>query len=120
MEGIIYDTKRYNLCLFSNLGMNMGGIKVYIPDELERRFREAAMRLYGSRKGSLSIASERAFTTWLSQVSEALDIAESIEDPVETIYGMLSHVKRTGVELQHEAGRTRTDRVLKYRDAARL
>lgn len=86
----------------------MGGIKVYISDEVERKFREAAMRLYGYGRGSLSIASEKAFLAWLSQVSEVLDIAESIEDPVEAIYGMLSHVKKTGVELQHEARKIRT------------
>jgi len=40
----------------------MGGIKVYIPDDLEHRFREAAMRLYGHRKGSLSLASEKAIS----------------------------------------------------------
>jgi hypothetical protein len=96
----------------------MGGIKIYIPDELEQRFRKAAMKLYGYGKGSLSIASEKAFIAWLSQVSEVLDIAESIEDPVETIYGMLSHVKRTGVELQHEAERIRAKRALEYRNAA--
>jgi len=44
-----------------------------------------------------------AISMWLSQVSEFLDIVESIEDPVEAIYGMLSHIKKTGVELQHEA-----------------
>jgi hypothetical protein len=98
--------------------MNMGGIKIYIPDELEQRFRRAAMKLYGYGKGSLSIASEKAFTAWLSQVSEALDTVESIEDPVETIYGMLSHVKRSGVELQHEAKGIRTKRALEYRNAA--
>ena len=44
----------------------MGGIKVYISDEIERKFREVAMRLYGYRKGSLSIASENAISMWLS------------------------------------------------------
>ena len=39
----------------------------------------------------------------LSQASEILNIAELIEDPIEAIYGMLSHVKKSGVELQHEA-----------------
>lgn len=96
----------------------MGSIKVYIPDELERRFRKAAMRLYGYGRGSLSTASEKAFTAWLSQVSEALDIAESIEDPVEAIYGMLSHVKRTGVELQHETREIRAKRTLEYHNPA--
>ncbi|MBO3802686.1 MAG: hypothetical protein JTT11_02230 [Candidatus Brockarchaeota archaeon] len=95
----------------------MGGIKVYIPDDLERKFREAAMRLYGYGRGSLSIASEKAFAAWLSQVSGALDVAESIEDPVEAIYGMLSNVKKTGVELQHEARGMRARRSLEYRNA---
>jgi len=93
----------------------MGGIKVYISDDVERRFREVAMKLYGYRKGSLSVASEKAISAWLSQVSEVLEIAESIEDPVEAIYGILSHVKRTGVELQHEAGEIRVKKALEYR-----
>lgn len=95
----------------------MGGIKVYISDGLEKKFREIAMRLYGYGKGSLSIASEKAFTAWLSQVSEVLDIAETIEDPVEAIYGMLSHVKKTGVELQHEVREARARKALEYRTA---
>lgn len=96
----------------------MGGLKVYIPDELERRFREAAMRLFGYGRGSLSIAAERAFELWLSRVSEVLELAESIEGPLEAVHGMLSHVKKTGVELQHEAGRARTRRTLEYRGTA--
>jgi len=85
----------------------MSNIKIYISDDVERKLRETAMKLYGYRKGSLSIASEKAISAWLSQVSEVLEVAESIRDPVEAIYGMLSHVKRTGVELQHEAGESR-------------
>lgn len=96
----------------------MGGIKVYISDGLEKKFREIAMRLYGYGKGSLSIASEKAFAAWLSQISEVLDIAETIEDPVEAIYGMLSHVKKTGVELQHEVRETRARKTLEYRTIA--
>lgn len=95
----------------------MGGIKVYLSDDVERKFRETAMKLYGYRKGSLSIASEKAISAWLSQISEVLDIAESIEDPVKAIYGMLSHVKRSGVELQHEAGEIRVKKSLEYRGA---
>ncbi|MBS7649071.1 MAG: hypothetical protein QXX99_08080 [Candidatus Bathyarchaeia archaeon] len=90
----------------------MGGIKVYISDELERKFREAAMKLYGYGKGSLSIACEKAINMWLLQVSEFLDVVESIEDPIEAIYGMLSHVKKSGVELQHEAREIRTRKTL--------
>jgi len=96
----------------------MGGIKVYISDDVERKFREAAMRLYGYGKGSLSTASEKALSAWLSQVSEVLEVAESIEDPVEVIYGMLSHVKRTGVELQHEARDIRAKKILGHTHVA--
>jgi len=91
----------------------MGGIKVYISDELERKFRETAMRLYGYGRGSLSVACEKAISMWLSQVSEILNIVELVEDPIEAIYGMLSHVKKSGVELQHEARRIRARRILK-------
>jgi len=96
----------------------MGGVKVYISDELERKFREAAMKLYGYGRGSLSIAAENALRAWLSQASEVLEMAESIEDPVEAIYGVLSHVKGTGVELQHEAREIRSKNALEYRDVA--
>jgi hypothetical protein len=110
--------KRYEgLYSFGNLGTKMDEIKVYVSDELERKFREAAMKLYGYDEGSLSTASEKAFTAWLSQVSEVMDLAETIEDPVEAIYGMLSHVSRTGVDLQHEARDIRAKRSLEYRDA---
>jgi len=96
----------------------MGGIKVYISDELEGKFRETAMKLYGYGRGSLSIASEKAFTAWLSQMSEVMEAVNSVDDPVEAIYGMLSHVKKTGVELQHEVRRLRAARIGRYRKAA--
>lgn len=82
-------------------------MRIYIPDELEKRFRETAMRLFGYGRGSLSLASEKALEAWTSQTSEAMAVVESIEDPVRAIHGMLSDVKKTGVELQHEARRIR-------------
>jgi len=81
----------------------MGSMRIYIPDELERRFRETAMRLFGYGRGSISLASEKAFEAWTHQASEVMATVESIEDPVAAIRGMLSNVKKTGVELQHEA-----------------
>lgn len=90
----------------------MGPLKVYVSDAVEKKFREAAMRLYGYGRGSLSIASEKAFMAWLSQVPELLDQAESVEDPVASIRGLLSHVKKTGVELQHEAKEIRAKAAL--------
>ncbi|MEM1581723.1 MAG: hypothetical protein QXK89_04320 [Candidatus Bathyarchaeia archaeon] len=43
------------------------------------------MKLYGYGKGSLSIASEKAISMWLSQISEVLDVVETVEDLVEAI-----------------------------------
>ncbi|RLE93745.1 MAG: hypothetical protein DRJ96_09855, partial [Thermoprotei archaeon] len=53
----------------------MGTLKIRIPDELERKFRETAMKLYGFKKGSLSVAAEKAISAWLSQVME---LAEAV------------------------------------------
>ena len=38
----------------------MGELKVKLPDRLERRFREYALKKYGYKKGALSMAAERA------------------------------------------------------------
>ena len=94
----------------------LAAIKVYISDEVDKKFREMAMKLYGYGKGSLSIASEKAFAAWLSQVSEVIDLVELVEDPVDAIYGSLSDVKETGVELQHEARAVRAKKTLGYRN----
>jgi len=53
----------------------VGTLKIRIPDELERKFRETAMKLYGFKKGSLSVAAEKAISAWLSQVME---LAEAV------------------------------------------
>ncbi|MEM0317427.1 MAG: hypothetical protein QW794_05890 [Thermosphaera sp.] len=34
---------------------------------------------------------------------------KSIEDPIEAVYGVLFHIKRTGVELQRETREIRGD-----------
>jgi len=88
----------------------MGGIKVYISDEVEKKFRMLAMKLYGYGRGALSIAAEKALVEWIAKVSEAIEVVGLVEDPVEAIYGMLSHVKKSGVELQHEARKIRGKR----------
>jgi len=95
----------------------MGGIKVYVSDEVEKKFREAAMKLYGYGKGSLSIASEKAFSDWVSRVREVTDLVDIVEDPVDAIYGCLSGEKASGVDLQHEAQKIRTRKAQGYRGA---
>ena|SRR3989338_4587491 len=92
----------------------MGEMKVKISDETEKVFREAAMKAFGYGKGSISRASERAFSEWASQneMEEIRKMAykEGITDPIKAIRGMLKHVKKSSVELQHEAGRIRAKR----------
>jgi len=95
----------------------VGAIKVYVSDEVEKKFREAAMKLYGYGKGSLSIASEKAFSDWVSRVSEITDVIDMVEDPVDAIYGVMSEEKLTGVDLQHEASKIRARQAQRYRNA---
>ena len=88
----------------------MGSIKVYVSDVVEKKFRRLAMELYGYGRGALSIAAEKAFSEWVARVSEAIEVVGLLDDPVEAIYGMLSHVKKSGVELQREARRIRAEK----------
>ncbi|RLE64142.1 MAG: hypothetical protein DRJ47_08325 [Thermoprotei archaeon] len=90
----------------------MGSIKVYISEEVEKKFRKLAMELYGYGRGALSIAAEKALNEWVTKVSEAIEVVGLLDDPVEAIYGMLSHVKKSGVELQHEAKEIRAEKNL--------
>ncbi|MBI3023346.1 MAG: hypothetical protein HYY68_06415 [Thaumarchaeota archaeon] len=92
----------------------MGAIKVNLSDETEKAFRMAAMRLYGYGKGALSTAADKALMHWVSEVTEAIAVVGMLEDPVSAIDGMLSHVKKGGVELQHEARKIRAKKALKY------
>lgn len=92
----------------------MGEMKVKVSDETEKRFREAAMRTFGYTKGSISAASEKAFSVWISQ-NEMEDIRkmayeDGIKDPIKAIEGMLRHVKKSSVELKHEASKIRGER----------
>jgi len=91
----------------------MGGIKVYIPDDVEHRFRRTAMAVYGYGKGALSKAAEEAFSQWSSEKEKALSLFEFVGDPVEAIEGLLEGVDKSGVELQHEARRIRARKVLR-------
>ena len=85
---------------------------MYISEEVEKRFRKLAMELYGYGRGALSIAAEKALNEWVTKVSEAIEVVGLLDDPVEAIYGMLSHVKKSGVELQHEAKEIRAGKNL--------
>ncbi len=44
--------------------MTMAELKVYLSDELDKRFRKAAMDAYGYGRGSISKAASEAFSRW--------------------------------------------------------
>ena len=97
----------------------MTNLKINISDELNKRFREVAMKKYGYAKGALSLAAQKALENWTYEEfskEKVKEIAKKhTKDPVDEIEGLLSHVKgKTSVELQHEAGKYRTEMALSY------
>ncbi len=68
----------------------MGELKIYLPDELDARFRKAAMTAYGFGKGSLSKAAEEALQRWCAEqegpqpeLSKQRDETAKVEDKTE-------------------------------------
>jgi len=92
----------------------MPSIKVQVSEETERRFRETAMKRFGYEKGALSLAAERALSEWVRRERETEKLLVDMADPVDAIEGLLSHVKKGSVELQHEAARIRARRALTH------
>jgi len=90
----------------------MKDMKIYLPEELERRFKKMSMDAYGYGRGSISKAAAEAIRKWTSEREEILGEFEVPEDPIGAIRGMLKHVKKTSVELQHEASKIRAERAL--------
>jgi len=74
-------------------------MRLHVEEELEKRFREAAMRRFGYGKGSLSRAAEEAIQKWLISVSADDFVFKG--DPVESLDGLLADVNLDSVELQH-------------------
>jgi len=85
----------------------MAGIKVYVRDEVEEKFRRLAMMVYGYGRGSISKAAEEAIIHWMTQHEDILKEVDIPEDPVSAIRDMLAGLKKNGVELQHEARKIR-------------
>lgn len=86
---------------------------MYLPEELEKRFRKLSMSTYGYGRGSLSKAAEDALRRWCSEMEETAAVLEEIGDPVDAIKGLLKGVKKSGVQLQHEARRLRASRAVR-------
>lgn len=93
------------------IAIYMAGLRIQLPDELEKLFRKMAMKRYGYGKGSLSRAAKEAIQGWVAFQLEA-EKRELEGDPVKAIEGLLSDVHIDSVELQHLAGKIWVRKVL--------
>ena len=85
---------------FSHVGeQNMTGLRFQVKEELERKFREAAMKRFGYGKGALSRAAEEALQKWLASITAEEEVFRG--DPVKAIEGLLADINLDSVELQH-------------------
>jgi hypothetical protein len=81
----------------------MTGIKLYVPRELEEEFRKRAMEAFGYGRGSISKAGREAIQRWASERERSMEDFPPPANPVKDLRGMLKHVEKSSVELQHEA-----------------
>ena len=77
-------------------------LKLVLDHDLEKKFREVAMRRFGFSKGSLKKASELAIKHWVCQEEKQLP---KTKDYFSEVKGIMKHLrgKYTSVQLQHEA-----------------
>ena len=77
-------------------------LKMEFEKEFEDKFRQAAMKKFGYKKGALQMAGKKALGSWVREEEKKLP---QVDNPVSLIDGILSHLKGkyTSVELQHEA-----------------
>ena len=68
-----------------------------------------AMEIFGFGRGSISRAAEDAIRKWVLEYERIVGEIEVPEDPVRAIRGMLRHVKKSSVELQHEVRELRRE-----------
>jgi hypothetical protein len=88
----------------------MKPLRIYLPDELEKKFRKASMESFGYSRGSLSRAAEEAVKSWV-RAREANAYVTVPSEPVKCLRGLLSNVKKGSVELQHESARIRARKI---------
>jgi len=86
----------------------LAGLRLVLRTDLEKRFREAAMKRFGFGKGALTRAAEQAIEKWLSSGKESVRFEG---DPVKAIDGILAGVRLSSVELQHSATRAWASKV---------
>ena len=81
-------------------------IKVALDEELEKRFRQLAMKKFGYSRGSIKKATETAIRKWTEEERLSQSPKESAKTGVELLTGLLKGVKhKSSVEEQHEIGK---------------
>jgi hypothetical protein len=80
----------------------LAGLRLQLRSDLEKRFRETAMRRFGFGRGALTHVAEQTFERWISTTKENIRFEG---DPIKDIDGILSDLKLNSVELQHSARR---------------
>lgn len=90
----------------------MGELKIKLPDELEKVFRKLAMKRYGYIKGAMSAAAKEAIGVW-TKLEEGGELTK--EDLWDELEGAMKHVKKSSVQLQHEAWSYMTDKYYKFK-----
>ena len=80
-------------------------LRVELDRELEKKFREAAMKRFGYSKGSIKKATEMAIKNWSEKEITTRPTKKKGKSGVDLIVGGLAHLrgKKTSVELQHDA-----------------
>lgn len=65
----------------------MAELKVYLSDELDKRFRRTAMSVYGYGRGSISKAATEALSNWCARHEQSADSSpgEGIKKEKETV-----------------------------------
>ena len=94
----------------------MGEMKIKISDATEKAFRKLAMHRFGYQRGALSEAAQEAIETWSEVYEEKAQNNGNLWDSLE---GCMKHVKKTSVELQHEAWNSVVEKHIKKRKHAR-
>jgi hypothetical protein len=87
-------------------------IKIYLPEEVEAKFRKLSMETHGYGRGSISKAGTEAIERWISEKEEIDEEYSPPREAVRSMRGLLRHVEISSVDLQHEAPNLRARRHL--------
>ena len=79
-------------------------LKIRLNDELGERFLKVVARVYGPGEAQIVRAAEEAIRLWVAKYEKTIyEPSVVLKDPIGSLKGLLKHVRKTGVELQHEA-----------------